>query len=205
MDIRSNTLYVISQINAANTTAKMIKAFCQASNRYLVKTSGDDPSGVAISESMRTQIKGLNTAMRNVQDASALSQTVSSGLSEMVDSVKCIRELVVKASDELNTLMSIQKIQNSMYMYLLNINAQTLGLTDGISNLQINLVRNDGYDVSQQLSVLDAAMENITDEKARMGAEELGFGLTHKNLTITHESLSARKYKFAIQIQPRKH
>src|SRR5699024_4040298 len=62
-----------------------------------INKAGDDAAGLAISEKMRGQIRGLEMASKNAQDDVALIQTAEGALSETHDILQRIRELTVQA------------------------------------------------------------------------------------------------------------
>jgi flagellin len=86
-------------INATNG-AKSIE---KLSSGLRINRAGDDAAGLAISEKMRGQIRGLNQASRNSQDAISLIQTAEGALSETHSILQRMRELSVQASNDTNT------------------------------------------------------------------------------------------------------
>jgi flagellin len=73
------------------------------SSGFRVNRAGDDAAGLAISEKMRSQIRGLNMASKNSQDAISLIQTAEGGLGVVQDIAQRIRELTVQGASETNT------------------------------------------------------------------------------------------------------
>jgi len=82
-------------INAANLQNSMSKL----SSGERINKAGDDASGLAVSEKMRSQIRGLNQASRNIGDAVSFVQVAEGYLSETTDVLQRIRELAVQASN----------------------------------------------------------------------------------------------------------
>jgi len=81
-------------INSTNSSKSMEKL----SSGYRINRAGDDAAGLAISEKMRSQIKGLNQASRNAQDGISLIQTTEGALGEAQNIMQRMRELAVQAS-----------------------------------------------------------------------------------------------------------
>jgi flagellin len=79
----------------------------RASNRlssgYRINSAADDAAGLAISETMRAQIRGLDQASRNAQDGQAMILTTEGGLEEIGNMLVRVRELLVQASNDTNT------------------------------------------------------------------------------------------------------
>lgn len=82
-------------INAANLQNSMAKL----SSGERINKAGDDASGLAVSEKMRSQIRGLNQASRNIGDAVSFVQVAEGYLAETTDVLQRIRELSVQASN----------------------------------------------------------------------------------------------------------
>lgn len=122
-------------IAALNTYNKLSAASNAQSNSMEKLSSGlrinsaaDDAAGLAISEKMRGQIRGLDMAAKNSQDAISLIQTAEGGLSETHDILQRIRELTVQAGntgtqDKDNDLQAIQDEIESL--------VEEIGTTDG--------------------------------------------------------------------------
>jgi flagellin len=79
----------------------------RASNRlssgFRINSAADDAAGLAISENMRAQIRGLDQASRNAQDGQAMLLTTEGGLEEIGNMLQRTRELMVQASNDTNT------------------------------------------------------------------------------------------------------
>ncbi|HHU89843.1 MAG TPA: flagellin Hag [Clostridiaceae bacterium] len=85
-----------------NTTAGS-KSLEKLSSGFRINRAGDDAAGLAISEKMRGQIRGLNQAERNSQDAISLIQTAEGALNETHSILQRMRELAVQAASDTNT------------------------------------------------------------------------------------------------------
>lgn len=83
-----------------NAGAKSIE---KLSSGFRINRAGDDAAGLAISEKMRAQIKGLNQASRNAQDTISLIQTTEGALNESHAILQRMRELSVQSANDTNT------------------------------------------------------------------------------------------------------
>lgn len=81
------------------------------SSGYRINRSADDAAGLAISEKMRTQIRGLNRASLNIQDGTSLLQVGDGAMQFMHDIMQRMRELAVQSANDTNELMDRQAIQ----------------------------------------------------------------------------------------------
>ncbi|WP_107923645.1 flagellin N-terminal helical domain-containing protein [Lysinibacillus parviboronicapiens] len=78
----------------------MSKSMLRISSGYRINSAADDPAGLAISEKMRAQIRGLNMASKNIQDGISLVQTAEGALNETHAMVQRMRELAVQAAND---------------------------------------------------------------------------------------------------------
>lgn len=78
----------------------MSKAMLRISSGYRINSAADDPAGLAISEKMRAQIRGLNMAAKNIQDGISLVQTAEGALNETHAMIQRMRELAVEAAND---------------------------------------------------------------------------------------------------------
>src|SRR5918911_1726744 len=78
------------------TSDKLGRSMERLSSGYRINRAADDAAGLAISERLRGQIKGLDQAQRNVQDAVSLVQTAEGSLTEVHAMLQRVRELAVQ-------------------------------------------------------------------------------------------------------------
>jgi flagellin len=96
-----SALNTYRQLTINNTAGN--KSLEKLSSGYRINRAGDDAAGLAISEKMRGQIRGLNQAERNSQDAISLIQTAEGALNETHSILQRMRELAVQAASDTNT------------------------------------------------------------------------------------------------------
>lgn len=93
----------MSSINAnrilTNTGVQQTKDMAKMSSGSRIVNSGDDAAGLAVSEKMRTQVRGLNQAVRNINDGIGFIQVAEGYLQGTVDSMQRIRELAIQAAN----------------------------------------------------------------------------------------------------------
>lgn len=108
----------LSALNTYNQLNKngnlMNSALEKLSSGYRINSAADDAAGLAISEKMRGQIRGLDQASSNSQDAISLVQTAEGALEETTDILQRMRELAVQASSDTNTDADRANIQDEI-------------------------------------------------------------------------------------------
>ncbi len=97
----------IASLNAQRNLSKSQRGLDQAMQRLSsglrINSAKDDAAGLAISDRMTSQIRGLNQAARNANDGISLSQTAEGALSETTNMLQRMRELAVQAANDTNT------------------------------------------------------------------------------------------------------
>lgn len=102
-------------------TKKEAKSTEKLSSGYKINRAADDAAGLAISEKLRRQIRGLNQGADNIQDGISLVQTADGALGEVVDILQRVRELSIKSYNETNSEDDIAKIQDEVDNILFEI------------------------------------------------------------------------------------
>ena len=102
----------LTAYNSLNSTnAAMEKSIQKLSTGLRINSAADDAAGFAISEKMRSQINGLEIAIRNTQDATSMLQTAEGALGETNSMLQRMRELAVQASNDTLTSQDRSYIQ----------------------------------------------------------------------------------------------
>jgi flagellin len=91
------------QRQLGKVTSNLEKSFERLSSGLRINSAADDSAGLAITERMEAQIRGMDQARRNSADAVSLVQTVESGLGEVNGILQRLRELSVQAANDTNT------------------------------------------------------------------------------------------------------
>ncbi|MCI5523017.1 MAG: flagellin [Spirochaetales bacterium] len=99
MVINHNMSAMYSNRTLGVTTGNLSKDMEKLSSGEKINRAGDDASGLAVSEKMRSQIRGLNQASRNASNGISFIQTTEGYLQETTDIVQRIRELAVQSSN----------------------------------------------------------------------------------------------------------
>ena len=90
------------------------KAIEKLSSGFRINRAGDDAAGLAISEKMRAQIRGLNMASKNAQDGISMIQTEEGALQEVHEMLQRARELAVQSANDTNVAADRDALQNEL-------------------------------------------------------------------------------------------
>ncbi len=98
--INTNVASLNAQRNLGSTRLNMTKALEKLSSGQRINRAGDDAAGLAISENLKAQIKGLSQAERNAEDGISLVQIAEGALGEVSNILIRLRELAVQAASD---------------------------------------------------------------------------------------------------------
>ena len=99
MRINTNVMALNAQNMLSKNQSRVEKSVERLSSGLRINGASDDAAGLAISEKMRAQIKGLGKAQDNAQDGISLLQTAEGALQQTTDILQRMRELVIKAQN----------------------------------------------------------------------------------------------------------
>ncbi|MFQ3217447.1 flagellin [Paraperlucidibaca sp.] len=103
LSINTNVASLNAQRNLSTSQSKMSESLQKLSTGMRINSAKDDSAGLAISERMTSQIRGLNVAVRNANDGISLAQTAEGALSEVGNNLQRMRELAVQSSNGTNS------------------------------------------------------------------------------------------------------
>ena len=101
--INTNIMSLNAQRNLSATQSALATSVQRLSTGLRVNSAKDDAAGLAIAERMNTQVRGMNVAIRNANDAISLSQTAEGTLSKINDMGQRMRELAVQSANATNS------------------------------------------------------------------------------------------------------
>lgn len=179
MIVNTNIASLNAQRSLLGTNNAMQKSLEKLSSGYRINKAADDAAGLAISEKMRGQIRGLNQAIRNAQSAISLIQTAEGALNETHSILQRMRELAVQAANDTNTASDREKIQaevDQLAKELTRIanttefNTQKLlngGIIEGnIGKINFQIGANQGQSIDLAINAMDAFSLGVAGSKA---------------------------------------
>ncbi len=219
LSVNTNIAAMNAYRNLSTTNSQMSKSLERLSSGFRINRAADDAAGLAISEKMRGQIKGLAQAQRNIQDGISLVQTAEGSLNEVHSMLQRIRELAVEYKNgtlssvnqtaiqsEVNQLASeIERIGATTKfngICLLNTAASSVsfqvGSNDGevINVAMISLGASIGSSYSTlssatSLSNIDAAIDAVSTQRSTFGAVQNRLEHSMANVATYQENLVA--------------
>ena len=148
------------------TTTTQAKSTEKLSSGYKINRAADDAAGLAISEKMRRQVRGLTQASANAQDGISMVQTAEGALNEVHDMLQRMNELAVKAANGSNQSEDRQYIQKEVSALVAEIdrvaatttfNEKNLLNTDQTIDLQVGAEKDDQNKISVVIDKMNAS------------------------------------------------
>ena len=99
LTIQTNVSALAAQKNLSVNQKQLAGSFQKLSSGFRVNTAADDAAGLAVSESMKSQIRSYNVAERNAADGISMAQTAEGALSQVHDVLGRMRELAMQSSN----------------------------------------------------------------------------------------------------------
>lgn len=114
LTINTNVASLNAQRNLGSSQADLNKSMQRLSSGLRINSAKDDAAGLAISDRMTAQIRGLNQAVRNSNDGISLAQTAEGALQESTNILQRIRELAVQSANDTNTETDRSSLQDEV-------------------------------------------------------------------------------------------
>jgi flagellin len=158
LTIQTNVASLFAQKNLAKNQAGLASSFNRLSSGLRVNTAADDAAGLAVSESMKSQIRSFTVAERNAADGISMSQSAEGALGEIHGILGRMRELSMQSSNG--------SLSDTDRGYL---NTEFGLLKDEVDRIQgsakfngVDLISNTTTDVTFQVGLEDDAADQIT-------------------------------------------
>ena len=186
------------------------------SSGYRVNRAADDAAGLAISEKMRTQIRGLNMASRNSQDGISLVQTAEGALQSAHSMLQRMRELAVQSANGTNTSLDRNALNlefehlrleltqiedrikfNDLSIFGMNFTLQTGANQGDITTFTVLSMRVPSADIkdmesaSEAITIISDYINSLSTTRATLGAIQNRLEFKIQNLDNSAENLAA--------------
>ena len=218
--IQNNVEAFNAHRNLQGVTDAVSKSMERLSSGYRINRAADDAAGLAISEKMRAQIRGLAQDQRNTQDGVSLVQTAEGALNTVHSMLQRVRELAVQfknGSLSASNQAAIQSEVNQLASEIERIGQQTtfngICLLNNPRTVTFQVGANDGETISiamislgsqvgstyfalsttgtTDISEIDTAIDNVSTQRAALGAVQNRLQYSMSNVSVYQENLVA--------------
>jgi flagellin len=135
ISVNTNVASLNAQRNLMGTNRKLNTALQRLSSGYRINSAKDDAAGLAITDRMTSQVRGLNQAARNANDGISLAQTAEGALQETTSLLQRMRELAIQSANDTNSDSDRQSIQDEVTQLQAEINRIAESTTFNNKNL----------------------------------------------------------------------
>ncbi len=223
MSLRINTN--VEAFNAhrqlVGTEMSMSKAMEKLSSGLRINRAADDAAGLAISEKMRAQIRGIAMAHRNTMDGISMVQAAEGALNEVHSIIQRVRELAVQynngtlsTSDRAAITAEIAQLSAEVRRIITATQFNSINVLESTTPITFQVGANAGEEMtididaisatdlgtdaldlttgaSAAITTIDDAIQTVSDQRASLGAYQNRFEHTINNLNVAVENLSA--------------
>lgn len=217
--INTNIASLNTQRNLSASQSGLNTSIQRLSSGLRVNTAKDDAAGLAIATRMDSQVRGMNVAMRNANDAISFAQTAEGGLSKVTDALQRMRELAVQSAngtnssgDRTNLDAEFQELASEVTRIGTATKFNGTAVFGGsATTFQIGADSSDTISVSAvaaasisgsvstaatattALGAIDTALDSVNTKRATLGAVQNRFEAVVGNLQVASENQSAAK------------
>ena len=200
MALRINYNYesISAQRNLSSTQGSFFNAIEQLSSGLRINKAADDAAGLAVSEKLKNQVRGLNQAQRNAQDGISLLQTAEGALNETHSLLGRMRELAVQSAndtlsnsdrlhiqDEVNALLSeVDRIANSTQFNKIN-------LLNGTTNNATEVLLHVGANIESGTNDNEITVSITNSDTVALGVDALASAISLTTQSGANSAISA--------------
>jgi flagellin len=209
--INTNVEALNAQRNLGSTAVAFGKSVEKLSSGLRINRAADDAAGLALSEKLRAQVKGLNQAARNAQDAISMVQTAEGALTEVHGMLQRIRELAVQhangtndADAQASIAAEVTELKAAIAAIATNTKFNGVALLTGAEDVDFQVGADAGQtltvtfgdvDVSAavvtDISTVDTAIASISTLRGSFGAVQNRLEYTVASLSVAAENMAA--------------
>ncbi len=199
MIINHNIMALNAYKNLKTTNNSLSDSLAKLSSGLRINKAGDDAAGLAISEKMRSQIRGLDMATKNSQDSISLIQTAEGALNETHSILQRMREVSVQSANDTNTdydRLELQKEMDQLRQEIDRISDTTEFNTKKLLNgtfstdaLSFHIGANAGQTVDMTLKNMEASALGVGGLSATQGISITSATNADSAITVVNEAI----------------
>ncbi len=198
--INTNVASLNAQRNLTQSQGELNTSMQRLSSGLRINSAKDDAAGLAISDRMTSQIRGLNQAARNANDGISMAQTAEGALQESTNLLQRMREIAVQAANDTNTAQDraslnaefsqlqdeLDRIANNTQFNSQNLLDGTFDPANGGTAAVFHVGANENQTISVSVGQADAAtlgvdsssidVLNVTNANAAIGVIDTAIG-----------------------------
>ncbi|GAO72766.1 flagellin [Comamonas sp. E6] len=191
--INTNIQSLNAQRNLSSSQSQLATSMQRLSSGLRINSAKDDAAGLAISERMTTQVRGLTVAMRNANDGISLAQTAEGALGSLGSNLQRIRELAVQARNATNSAedraaldVEVQQLKAEVTRVAQQTSFNGTNLLDGsFTNMAFQVGANQGQTIDIS-SIVNANVDALgTWDSVAVPSKLTGTSISGSNTPVT--------------------
>jgi flagellin len=208
MSVNTNLYSLNAQRNLNSSQSSLSTSMQRLSSGLRINSAKDDAAGLAISERMNAQVRGMNVAVRNANDGISLAQTADGALASVGDSLQRMRELAVQARNATNSDSDKESL-NLEFTQLSSEIGRVLGGTTfngkaiigadaGTLTFQVgaNTSTNDSINLTTTNLTTDANITTVTSASIGSASDATAIATVIDNIDTAIDSVNSQRATF---------
>jgi flagellin len=208
ISVNTNLFSLNAQRKLSQSQSSLSTSMQRLSSGLRINSAADDAAGLAISQRMSAQVRGMNVAIRNANDGISLAQTADGALSSVGDSLQRMRELAVQSrnstnsdSDKESLDLEFSQLSSEIGRVLggTTFNGKTiLGADAGTLTFQVgaNVTTNDSIDIATTDLTTDAAITTVTGASIGSAADATAIATVITDIDSAIDAINSQRATF---------
>ncbi|MEP7099944.1 MAG: flagellin domain-containing protein [Burkholderiales bacterium] len=208
MSVNTNLFSLNAQRNLNKSQMSLSTSMQRLSSGLRINSAADDAAGLAISERMGAQVRGMNVAVRNANDGISLAQTADGALASVSDSLQRMRELAVQSRNSTNSDSDKESL-NLEFTQLSSEIGRVLGGTTfngkaiigadaGTLTFQVgaNTTTNDSIDLTTTDLTADTKITTVTSASIGSASDAAAIKTVIDNIDLAIDDVNSQRATF---------
>jgi flagellin len=187
MSVNTNVGSLNAQRNLSGSQMSLATSMQRLSSGLRINSAKDDAAGLAISERMNAQVRGMNVGIRNANDGISMAQTAEGALSKVGDSLQRMRELAVQARNATNSSSD----KDSLNKEFAQLQSEITRVLGGTSFNGTNMLGSDATAMAFQIGANTTADDTITVTTTNMVSDTTISTVTDSSTAIIDSTATA--------------
>jgi len=208
ISVNTNLFSLNAQRQLSGSQASLATSMQRLSSGLRINSAADDAAGLAISQRMNAQVRGMNVAIRNANDGISLAQTADGALASVGDSLQRMRELAVQSRNSTNSDSDKESLNLEFGQLSSEIGRVLAGTTfngkailggnAGTLTFQVgaNVTTNDSIDITTSDLTADAAITTVTSASIGSAANATAIATVITNIDAAIDKVNSQRAVF---------
>jgi flagellin len=190
LSIANNLLANQANLNLNRNQQALGTAVNRLSSGLRINTAADDPSGLAIAESLQAQVNGFDQGARNVQDATNAAQVAEGALATTTDILQRVRTLAVEGASDITSTNDRTNLQSEVQQLLLEVNRISQNTNFNGQNLLDG--SHSGFQQEVDVNAIVTSNADLAGGGTLINPSLISFNATASNATVADGTIEVQ-------------